>query len=168
MMFRWEGRSVAIDFRLTASQRELQLRSRKFAKEVLSRCDRGRDAAHPGATVCRNQARLRGHDCGRISAEMHSSIRRGRERWSDRYRDHGRGTLRGERQHYIDVDWNCAWPVAALDWRHGRAADPVAASILETSRGAAGGVLRYRTRRQRQSSIAPAGRRRTYHGDASG
>jgi nitroalkane oxidase len=36
MMFRWEGRSVAIDFRLTASQRELQLRSRKFAKEVLS------------------------------------------------------------------------------------------------------------------------------------
>jgi alkylation response protein AidB-like acyl-CoA dehydrogenase len=36
MMFRWEGRSVAIDFRLTASQRELQLRSRRFAKEVLS------------------------------------------------------------------------------------------------------------------------------------
>jgi nitroalkane oxidase len=35
MMFRWEGRSVAIDFRLTASQRELQLQSRKFAKEVL-------------------------------------------------------------------------------------------------------------------------------------
>jgi butyryl-CoA dehydrogenase len=35
MMFRREGRSVAIDFRLTASQRELQLRSRKFAKEVL-------------------------------------------------------------------------------------------------------------------------------------
>ena len=27
---------MAIDFRLTASQRELQLRSRKFAKEVLS------------------------------------------------------------------------------------------------------------------------------------
>jgi alkylation response protein AidB-like acyl-CoA dehydrogenase len=36
MMFRWEGRSVAIDFRLTASQRELQLRSRTFAKEVLA------------------------------------------------------------------------------------------------------------------------------------
>jgi alkylation response protein AidB-like acyl-CoA dehydrogenase len=36
MMFRWERRSVTIDFRLTASQRELQLRSRKFAKEVLS------------------------------------------------------------------------------------------------------------------------------------
>src|ERR1700722_2176402 len=35
MTFRWERRSVAIDFRLTASQRELQLRSRKFAKEVL-------------------------------------------------------------------------------------------------------------------------------------
>jgi len=35
-MFHWEGRSVAIDFRLTASQRELQLRSRKFAKEVLA------------------------------------------------------------------------------------------------------------------------------------
>jgi nitroalkane oxidase len=35
-MFRWEGRSVAIDFRLTASQRELQLRSRKFAMEVLA------------------------------------------------------------------------------------------------------------------------------------
>jgi hypothetical protein len=35
-MFHWERRSVAIDFRLTASQRELQLRSRKFAKEVLS------------------------------------------------------------------------------------------------------------------------------------
>jgi nitroalkane oxidase len=30
------GRSVAIDFRLTASQRQLQLLSRKFAKEVLS------------------------------------------------------------------------------------------------------------------------------------
>jgi alkylation response protein AidB-like acyl-CoA dehydrogenase len=37
MMFRWEGRSVAIDFRLTARQRELQLQSRKFAREVLSR-----------------------------------------------------------------------------------------------------------------------------------
>src|ERR1700733_12007957 len=36
MTFRWDRRSVAIDFRLTASQRELQLRSRKFAKEVLS------------------------------------------------------------------------------------------------------------------------------------
>jgi nitroalkane oxidase len=36
MMFRWEGRSVAIDFRLTARQRELQLQSRRFAKEVLS------------------------------------------------------------------------------------------------------------------------------------
>jgi alkylation response protein AidB-like acyl-CoA dehydrogenase len=36
MMFRWEGRSVAIDFRLTARQRELQLQSRKFAKEALS------------------------------------------------------------------------------------------------------------------------------------
>jgi nitroalkane oxidase len=36
MMFRWEGRSVAIDFRLTARQRELQLQSRKFAREVLS------------------------------------------------------------------------------------------------------------------------------------
>jgi nitroalkane oxidase len=35
-MFHWEGRSVAIDFRLTASQRELQLRSCKFAKEVLA------------------------------------------------------------------------------------------------------------------------------------
>jgi nitroalkane oxidase len=35
-MFHWEGRSVAVDFRLTASQRELQLRSRKFAKEVLA------------------------------------------------------------------------------------------------------------------------------------
>jgi nitroalkane oxidase len=35
MMFR-EGRSVAIDFRLTARQRELQLQSRKFAKQVLS------------------------------------------------------------------------------------------------------------------------------------
>jgi nitroalkane oxidase len=34
MMFR-EGGSVAIDFRLTARQRELQLRSRKFANQVL-------------------------------------------------------------------------------------------------------------------------------------
>jgi alkylation response protein AidB-like acyl-CoA dehydrogenase len=36
MMSRWEGRSVAIEFRLSASQRELQLRSRKFARDVLS------------------------------------------------------------------------------------------------------------------------------------
>jgi alkylation response protein AidB-like acyl-CoA dehydrogenase len=36
MMSQWEGRSVAIDFRLTARQRELQLQSRKFAREVLS------------------------------------------------------------------------------------------------------------------------------------
>jgi len=36
MMFRREGRSVAIDFRLTARQRELQLQSRKFARKVLS------------------------------------------------------------------------------------------------------------------------------------
>src|SRR5712671_566051 len=36
MMFRWEGRSVAIDFRLTARQRELQLQSRRFAREVLA------------------------------------------------------------------------------------------------------------------------------------
>src|SRR5246500_4327141 len=36
MMSRWEERSVAIDFRLTARQRELQVQSRKFAREVLS------------------------------------------------------------------------------------------------------------------------------------
>src|SRR6266571_2107092 len=36
MNFRWEGGSVAIDFRLTARQRELQLQSRKFARKVLS------------------------------------------------------------------------------------------------------------------------------------
>src|ERR1700733_7069538 len=36
MMFRWERRSVTINFRLTASQRALQLQSRKFAREVLS------------------------------------------------------------------------------------------------------------------------------------
>jgi butyryl-CoA dehydrogenase len=36
MNFRWEGGSVAIDFRLTARQRELQLQSRKFAREVLA------------------------------------------------------------------------------------------------------------------------------------
>src|ERR1700676_4420320 len=36
-MLRWEGRSVAIDFRLTATERELQLESREFAREVLSR-----------------------------------------------------------------------------------------------------------------------------------
>jgi len=35
-MSRQRGRSVAIDFRLTARQRELQLQSRKFAGEVLS------------------------------------------------------------------------------------------------------------------------------------
>src|SRR6266566_8603324 len=35
-MSQWEGRSVAIDFRLTARQCELQLQSRKFAREVLS------------------------------------------------------------------------------------------------------------------------------------
>src|ERR1700730_13543726 len=35
MMSRWEGRSMAIDFRLTGRQRELQLQSRKFAAEVL-------------------------------------------------------------------------------------------------------------------------------------
>jgi len=35
-MFRWEGGSVAIDFRLSARQRELQLQSRKFARKVLS------------------------------------------------------------------------------------------------------------------------------------
>src|SRR6266446_6518463 len=36
MNFRWEGGSVAIDFRLTAHQRELQLQSRKFAREGLA------------------------------------------------------------------------------------------------------------------------------------
>src|SRR5882672_3831763 len=36
MMFRRKGRSVAIDFRLAARQRELQFQSRKFAREVLS------------------------------------------------------------------------------------------------------------------------------------
>src|SRR5580658_2657814 len=36
MIFPWEGKSVAIDFRLTARQRELQLQSRQFAREVLS------------------------------------------------------------------------------------------------------------------------------------
>src|SRR6266705_4483723 len=34
MNFRLEGGSVAIDFRLTARQRELKLKSRKFAREV--------------------------------------------------------------------------------------------------------------------------------------
>ena len=36
MNFRWEGGSVPIDFRLTAHQRELQLQSREFAREVLA------------------------------------------------------------------------------------------------------------------------------------
>src|SRR6266702_936485 len=36
MNFRLEGGSVVIDFRLTARQRELQLQSREFAREVLS------------------------------------------------------------------------------------------------------------------------------------
>ena len=120
---------MAIDFRLTARQRELQLQSRKFAREVLSACDRGRDPAHSGGAVCRNQARLRGNDCSRISAEVHSGFRRRRERRPDRYRDHGRGTLRGERQRYIDVDRHRAWSVAALDRRHERAAEPAAATI---------------------------------------
>ena len=92
----------------------------------------------------------------------------GRERWSDRYRDHGRGTLRGERQRYVNVDWNRPWTIAALDRRHGGAAESAAASILETSRGAAGGVLRHRTRRQRQCSIASARRGRAHHGEVLG
>jgi alkylation response protein AidB-like acyl-CoA dehydrogenase len=36
MTFRRKGRSVALDFRLTAHQRELQLQSRRFARQVLS------------------------------------------------------------------------------------------------------------------------------------
>src|SRR6266566_2902167 len=106
----------------------------------------GRGFAHPRGTVCRNEARLRSDHHGRISAEMHSSFRWRRERWSYRYRDHGRGTLRGERQRDLDVDWNRPWTVAAPDRRHGGAAESVAASIPQTSRSPAGWVLRHRTR----------------------
>ena len=64
---------MAIDFRLTARQRELQLQSRKFAREVLARALEAEDSAHSRGTVCRDEDRLRGDHCGGIFAEMHSS-----------------------------------------------------------------------------------------------
>src|SRR6516165_3371278 len=72
---------------------------------------------------------------------MHSSFRRGREHGSDRYRDHGRGTLRGERQRHDDADGNLSWTIAALDRRHGGAAKSAAAPILETSGGCSLGLI---------------------------
>ena len=87
---------MAIDFRLTSYQRELRLESRVFAADVLVNA-RAAEFAYSGRAVSCDQARLRGHGGGGIFAEVPSSLRWRRERWSDRYRDHGRGTLRGER-----------------------------------------------------------------------
>ena len=67
-----------------------------------------------------------------------------------------------------DADRNRSWTIAALDRRHGGAAESAAAPILETSGGAAGGVLRHRTGGQCQCRIATAGRGRSHHSEVLG
>src|SRR3984885_3427261 len=71
---------------------------------------------------------------------MHSSFHRGRERGSDRYCDHGRGTLRGERQRNADADRNRSWTIAALDRRHGGAAGAPLAAFCATEPGGSANV----------------------------
>jgi hypothetical protein len=163
-----EGRSVAIDFRLTASQRELQLQSRKFAKEVLCPAIEAETLPTPeerfAATKPAYEAMIAagflrkciplsagGENAGLIDTAIMVE---------ELYAVNASVTL--------DVDWNRPRTVAALDRRHGRAAEPAAASIPQTSRSAAGRVLRHRTGRQRQCRIAAAGRGRSHHGYASG
>jgi hypothetical protein len=63
---------MAIDFRLTSYQRELQLESREFAADVLANA---RAAELLPAISC-DQAHLRGHGGGRIFAEVPSSFGR--------------------------------------------------------------------------------------------
>src|SRR5258705_12457215 len=118
MMYQSEGRSVAIDFRLTARQRELQLRSRKFAREVLSPALQAEALPTPeqrfAATKPAYEAMIAAgflRECIPFSAGGP---------WQ--YRDHGRGALRGERQRYLEVDWNRPWTVAAPDRWHGGSA----------------------------------------------
>lgn len=84
---------MAIDFRFTARQRELQLQSRKFAREVLARALEAETLPTPEERFAATRTAYEAIDCGGISAEMHSSFRWGRERWSHRHCDHGRGAL---------------------------------------------------------------------------
>jgi nitroalkane oxidase len=59
---------VAIDFRLTAAQRELQLRSRKVAKEVLSPAIEAETLLIPEERFAATRPALRGNGRRRASA----------------------------------------------------------------------------------------------------
>ena len=157
---------MAIDFRLTARQRELQLQSRKFAREVLAPAIEAETLPTPeqrfAATRPAYEAMIAAgflRKCIPLSAGGESAgLTDTAIMVEELYAVNASVTL--------TLIGTVLGLSAAPDRRHGRAARAAAASVPETNRSAAGWVLRHRTGRQRQRSIASAGRGRTHHGDA--
>jgi nitroalkane oxidase len=109
---------MAIDFRLTARQRELQLRSRKFAKEVLAPAIEAEARTTPeerfAATKPAYEAMIAAgflwqclpHSAGGENAGLIDSAIMAEELYAVK------------RQRDVDVDRNRSRTIAALDRRH--------------------------------------------------
>jgi len=153
---------VAIDFRLTAGQRELQLRSRKFAKDVLSPTIEAETLPTPEKRFAATKS---AYEAMIAAGFLRQCIPRSVGGENDGLID---TTIRGERQRDLDIDRNASRITATFDRRHKGAARSPAACFLEAIRRSTRRILRDRTRRQCQSGIASSWRGRTYRGKAFG
>jgi len=159
---------VAIDFRLTASQRELQLRSREFAKEVLSPAIEAESLPIPeerfAATKPAYEAMIAAgflRKCiplsnGGESAGLTDTAIMVEELYA--VNASVALTLIGTVLGLLPL------LIGGTEEQRSRLLPP----ILETSGGAAGGVLRHRTGGQCQCRIATAGRGRSHHSEVLG
>ena len=95
---------MAIDFRLTASQRELKLRSRKFAKEVLSPAIEAETLPTPEERFLATKPIYEAMVAAGFLRKC-IPVRGGRERWLI-VRHPGGGILRSQRERQPDADWN--------------------------------------------------------------
>ena len=158
---------MAIDFRLTARQRELQFQARKIARAMLSPALEAESLPTPeqrfAATKAAYEAVIAagflrkcvppsvgGENAGLIDTAIMVE------------------ELNAENTSVTLTLIGTVLGLLPLDLRYGGAAEAAAASIPRTSRAALGGVLRHRAGRQRQCRIARAGRGRSYHGYALG
>ncbi len=148
---------MAIDFRLTAHQRELQLQSRKFARDVLSpaleaetlpTAEERFAATKPAYEAMIAAGFLR--KCIPLSAGgENAGLTDTAIMVEELYAVNASVTL--------SLIGTVLGLLPSPDRRHGGAAGPAAASIPQTNRSAVGRVLRHRTGRQRQCRIASAG-----------
>ena len=155
---------MAIDFRLTASQRELQLRSRKFAKEVLSPAIEAESLPTPeerfAATKPAYEAMIAAgflRKCIPLSAGGESTgLTDTAIMVEELYAVNASVTLT------LMTNFLGLLPLLIGGTEEQRA------PILETSGGAAGWVLRHRTGGQCQCRIATAGRGSSHHSEVLG